>query len=83
MRYERSIAITRRHSQLLKLVGKGEHACGELARKLSVSEQTVYRDILFLKRQGHPIQSIRLADHWAYQCVKPRAVRRKIGARRA
>lgn len=82
MRYERSIAITKRHSQLLKLVGQGEHACGELAQRLGVSEQTVYRDILFLKRQGHPIQSIRLTDRWAYRYVAPLS-RPRSGAPRA
>lgn len=83
MRYERSIAITKRHSQLLSLVEQGELACGELAQKLKVSEQTVYRDILFLKRQGHPIRSIRLADRWAYRCIKSRSSRSKSGVRRA
>ena len=83
MRYERSIAITKRHSHLLALVERGEMACGELAQKLGVSEQTVYRDILFLKRQGHPIRSIRLPDRWAYRCAKPRTTRGKNGVRRA
>lgn len=83
MRYDRSIAISKRHLQLLTLVGRGKLACGELARKLGVSEQTVYRDILFLKRQGHPIRSIRLADRWAYRCVKPGPARPKRGVRRA
>lgn len=67
MRYDRTLAITRRHEQLLALVRKGGYSSEKLARELSVSEQTVYRDIRCLKEQGHPIEAIRNRDCWAYQ----------------
>jgi len=38
-----------------------------IAEALGVSEQTVYRDILFLKKRGHPIRAVRLPSNWAYQ----------------
>lgn len=67
MRYERSVAINKRHDDLLALIRLGTLSSPMLAEKLGVSEQTVYRDILFLKRQGHAIQSVRLPENWAYQ----------------
>lgn len=67
MRYERLAAIGKRHDQLLALIQEGTHSSPHLARQLGVSEQTIYRDILFLKRQGHSITSVRLPSHWAYQ----------------
>ncbi len=73
MRYERSLAITNRLKELLALVRRGNSSCRSLAEKLSVSEQTVYRDILFLKSQGHPIRSVRLSDRWAYRLDKAHA----------
>jgi biotin operon repressor len=67
MRYEQAFAITKRLDQLLVLVGRGRHSSRVLAETLGVSEQTVYRDILFLKKRGHPIRAVRLANNWAYQ----------------
>lgn len=67
MRYERAIAISRRHEELLALVRSGSYSSSALAKKLGVSEPTVYRDILFLKRQGYLIESVRLSASWAYQ----------------
>jgi len=67
MRYERAIAISKRHEEILALVRSGSYSSPALAKKLGVSEPTVYRDILFLKRQGHPIESVRLSANWAYQ----------------
>ncbi len=66
MRYARSIAITRRHDDLYALVQRGMYSSSTLAEKLGVSEQTVYRDILFLREQGHGIRSVRTGDRWAY-----------------
>ena len=83
MRYERAIAISRRHEELLALVRSGSYSSPALAKKLGVSEPTVYRDILFLKRQGHPIESVRLSANWAYQLVsKQNPNRRHTGGRR-
>ena len=66
MRYDRAVAISKRHEELLALVKSGSYSSPALAQKLGVSEQTVYRDILFLKQQGHQIQSVRLSANWAY-----------------
>ncbi len=70
MRYERFLAITNRLKELLALVRRGNSSCRSLAERLGVSEQTVYRDILFLKREGHPIHSVRLSNRWAYRLSK-------------
>jgi DeoR/GlpR family transcriptional regulator of sugar metabolism len=67
MRYEQAFAITQRLDDLLALIGRGAYSSSLLAEKLGVSEQTVYRDILFLKRRGHSIRAVRLSTNWAYQ----------------
>jgi DeoR/GlpR family transcriptional regulator of sugar metabolism len=67
MRYERSTAITKRHQELLALIVEGIYSSPRLAEELGVSEQTVYRDVLFLKRQGYRIKSVRLSTNWAYR----------------
>lgn len=67
MRYDQAFAITKRLDQLLALVASGLHSSPHLATKLGVSEQTVYRDIVFLRKQGHPIRSVKLSARWAYQ----------------
>lgn len=82
MRYKRFLAITNRLKELLALVRRGNYSCRSLAEKLGVSEQTVYRDILFLKREGHPIHSVRLSDRWAYRLDKAQA-RHPRGVRQA
>jgi biotin operon repressor len=67
MRYQQAFAITERLDSLLALVGRGLYCSRSLAKKLGVSEQTVYRDILFLKKQGHPIRAVRRSANWVYQ----------------
>ena len=67
MRYDRAIAISKRHEELLALVRSGSYSSPALAKKLGVSEPTVYRDISFLRRQGYSIESARLSAHWAYR----------------
>lgn len=69
MRYGRSMAIARRHDRLIELIRSGEFSSPELARKLKVSEQTIYRDIDFLKQQGYSIRSERHTDGWAYHLL--------------
>jgi biotin operon repressor len=71
MRYERFETISKRHEKLLTLIRQGAHSSPHLARALGVSEQTVYRDVLFLKRQGYYIKSVRLPSNWAYRMVPP------------
>jgi DeoR/GlpR family transcriptional regulator of sugar metabolism len=67
MRYARTFAIAKRLNDLLALIKSGHYSSPTLAEKLRVSEQTVYRDILCLKGQGHAIRAIRKSHGWAYQ----------------
>jgi len=69
MRYERSLAIANRHDRLIELIRSGEFSSPELAEKLEVSEQTIYRDINFLKNSGFSIRSEKHADGWAYHLM--------------
>jgi biotin operon repressor len=66
MRYAQSVGISRRHEDLFSLIRRGLYSSSALAEKLGVSEQTVYRDILFLREQGHPIHAVRHGTRWAY-----------------
>ena len=84
MRYQRSLAVAKRLRDLLALVRRGTLSSPVIAEKLGVSEQTIYRDIVFLKKQGYPIHSVKLSSQWAYQFMgKPMVARRKRGERRA
>ena len=75
MRYERSLSIASRHEKLIDLIRSGEFSSPVLATKLKVSEQTIYRDIDFLKDQGYSIRSVRLSGGWAYKLLaEPAAV---------
>ncbi|MGJ8527432.1 helix-turn-helix domain-containing protein [Maritalea sp.] len=67
MRYDRAVAISKRHEDILVLVKSGTYSSDALAEKLNVSIPTIYRDVLFLKRQGYPIVSVKLSSKWAYQ----------------
>lgn len=69
MRYTRSLAIASRHDRLVELIRSGEFSSPDLALKLAVSEQTIYRDIDFLKQSGYSIQSEKHADGWAYHLL--------------
>ncbi len=66
MRYEKTLAIQNRHDRLLELLRTGKFSSRDLAEKLEVSEQTIYRDVNFLKTQGHSIRPEKHADGWAY-----------------
>lgn len=69
MRYERSFAIAGRHARLIELIRLGGFSSRGLAKKLKVSEQTVYRDIDFLKQRGYSIRSEKHSDGWAYHLL--------------
>jgi predicted DNA-binding transcriptional regulator YafY len=69
MRYERSLAISSRHDRLIELIRTGGFSSPELAEKLKVSEQTIYRDSNFLKSTGYSIRSEKRADGWAYHLL--------------
>lgn len=70
MRYERSLAITDRLGILLDLIREGSHSTPALAEKLQVCDQTIYRDIQFLRRRGHKISARRLASSWVYELAE-------------
>ena len=67
MRYTRTLAISGRLEKLIQLIRTGTFSSPNLAAKLAVSEQTVYRDIEFLRAQGYGIEAVRLSEGWAYQ----------------
>ncbi len=69
MRYEKSMAIQSRHDRLVQLIRKGKFSSPDLAQKLEVSEQTIYRDIEFLKQRGYSIHPKKHADGWAYHLL--------------
>lgn len=69
MRYAKSLAIQSRHDRLVELIRTGGFSSPDLAQKLEVSEQTIYRDIDFLKQQGFLIRSEKHADGWAYHLL--------------
>ena len=69
MRYERSLAVTDRLEKVTDLIRTGQFSTPALAVKLAVSEQTVYRDITFLKRRGYLIRSVKLSAGWAYRLL--------------
>ncbi len=67
MRYEKTSAISERHSILLQLVREGDHSTRSLADQLEVSEPTINRDIEFLREQGYEIKAVRVQRRWAYR----------------
>ena len=67
MRYERTMAIAKRHEALLALIDHGCFSCPDIAKELGVSLPTVSRDIVFLRRQGYGIKSVRGSNGWAYE----------------
>ncbi len=69
MRYERAIAVTNRLENLLELVREGSYSTPAIAAKLQVCDQTIYRDILFLKQRGYKIRSRRLSSGWVYELL--------------
>ena len=73
MRYERSLAIMSRHDRLIELIRAGGFSSLALARKLEVSEQTIYRDVDYLRQRGYPIRSEKQADGWAYHLLAKHA----------
>lgn len=83
MRYERALAIAARLDRLIELIRSGDFSSPDLARKLGVSEQTIYRDIVFLKERGYSIRSEKDADGWAYRLlVEPAKASNAKGQRR-
>ena len=80
MRYDRSMAIVKRHEALLELIRSGTYSCPGLAEALAVSLPTVSRDIVFLRRQGYGIESVRRRTGWAYRLTRtPDCQRRSLG----
>ena len=80
MRYERSFAIATRHKALLGLIHPGTYSCPKLAEEFAVSLPTVSHDIVFLRRQGYGIESVRRRTGWAYELTgTPDSQRRSPG----
>ncbi|GMV83967.1 MAG: hypothetical protein AMXMBFR7_51510 [Planctomycetota bacterium] len=69
MRYGKALAIQDRHARLVELIRTGRFSSPSLAQMLEVSEQTIYRDIDFLKQRGYSIQPEKHADGWAYHLL--------------
>ena len=80
MRYERTLEIARRHEALLGLIGHGCFSCPQLAKELGVSLPTVSRDIVFLRRQGYGIRSVRGRNGWAYELTGTPEPQRRSGS---
>jgi len=70
MSYDQLANIVNRHSRLMELVREGTHSTPSLSEQLGVSEQTIYRDINYLKKNGHAIKAVRVSLGWAYQRVE-------------
>ncbi len=69
MRYERALAIAARLDKLIEIIRVDNLSSPELAKKLGVSEQTIYRDIDFLKECGYSIRSKKNATGWGYRLL--------------
>lgn len=69
MRYQKALAIPGRLDQLVELIRMGAYSSLDLANKLKVSEQTIYRDIGHLKESGYNICSKKHAYGWAYHLL--------------
>ena len=81
MRYERTMAIAKRHEALLALIDRGCYSCPQPAEELGVSSPTVARDIVFLRRRGCGIESARWEGRWAYELTaKPEDRHRAVGS---
>jgi predicted DNA-binding transcriptional regulator YafY len=69
LRYERFQAIVGRHDRRIEMIRSAEFSSPDLAQKLEVPEQTVYRDIDYLKKCGFCIRSEKHANGWAYHII--------------
>lgn len=75
MRYERALAISNRHDRLIELIRTSGYSSPAFGEKLGVSEQTIYRDIEYLKKSGYSIRSVKHSVGWAYHLlVEPSTV---------
>lgn len=80
LRYERTMAIAKRHRALLALIDRGCYSGPQLAEELGVSSPTVSRDIVFLRCQGYEIESARRKGGWAYELTgTPKHRNRTVG----
>lgn len=67
MRYNQLATISDRHAKLMVLIREGTHSTPGLSKQLGVSEQTIYRDVEYLKQNGYAIKAVRVARGWAYR----------------
>ena len=74
MQYERTFSITKRLRRLIPLIRAGRFSTPTLARRLKVSEPTIYRDIMCLKERGYRIRAVKHGPGWAYELTgEPRS----------
>lgn len=69
MLYEKALGIERRLGDLVRMIRSGRHSAPALAKKLGVSEPTVWRSIAALKQRGYSIRSVKQAKVWAYELL--------------
>jgi predicted DNA-binding transcriptional regulator YafY len=69
MRYERTLAIAGRLEKLVEMIRTGEYGTPALAEKLGVSDQTIYRDILYLRQHGYKINATKHSSGWTYGII--------------
>lgn len=74
MRYKKALAIPGRLDRLIGLIQAGEYSSLDLAKKLKVSEQTIYRDIGHLRGTGYKICAKKHVAGWAYHFLDEPAV---------
>ena len=67
MRYEKSLQIEQRLSELLELIQSGQYSTPELAEKVGVSVPTVSRSIQALRERGHKIIAEKAEGGWHYE----------------
>lgn len=67
MRYEKSLQIEQRLSELLELIQSGQYSTPELADRVGVSVPTVSRSIQVLRERGHEIIAEKAEAGWHYE----------------
>ncbi|CAN2536213.1 hypothetical+protein [Methylocapsa aurea] len=77
MRFDKALAIPKRHQKLLRLVRAGDYSASHLAKELNVSEPTINRDILFLRQHGYRLKAVRSGRGWAYRLPEKEFLRRR------
>jgi biotin operon repressor len=67
MPYERSQALEQRLENILSLLRSERCSTPILARELDVSQPTVSRCLMALRKRGYPIRAVKDESGWSYQ----------------